>query len=40
MSLYVGINNSPKNIVSLLIGNNTETKEIQNAYTGGVIQVI
>ena len=40
MSLYVGINNSPKNIVSLLIGNGDSSKEISSAYTGGLIQVI
>ena len=40
MSLYVGINNSPKNIVSLLIGKDNVSKEISNAYTGGLIQVI
>ena len=38
MSLYVGINNTPKSIVSLLIGASDENKEIQNAYTGGLIQ--
>ena len=40
MSLYVGINNNPKNIVSLLIGNNNVSKEIGSAYTGGLIQRI
>ena len=38
MSLYVGINNSPKNIVNLLIGKNNVTKEVQTGYTGGLIQ--
>ena len=36
MSLYVGINNSPKNITSLLIGKNNVTKKASSAYTGGV----
>ena len=36
MSLYVGINNTPKAITSLLIGNNNTVKEASSAYTGGV----
>ena len=40
MSLYVGINNTPKNIVSLLIGKNNAVKETSSAYTGGLIQRI
>ena len=35
MSLYVGINNTPKNISKLLIGKNNSTKEVQTGYTGG-----
>ena len=35
MSLYVGINSKPKNIVNLLIGKNNMTKEASSAYTGG-----
>ena len=38
MSLYVGINNNPKNIVNLLIGNGDNKREIGSAYTGGLIQ--
>ena len=40
MSLYVGINNSPKAITSLLIGQNNSTKEVQSGYAGGLIQRI
>ena len=36
MSLYVGINNSPKAITSLLIGKDGGATEAQSAYTGGV----
>ena len=36
MSLYVGINSKPKNIVGLLIGKNGSTTAAQTAYTGGV----
>ena len=35
MSLYVGINNTPKSIVSLLIGRNNTVKEVSEGYTGG-----
>ena len=38
MSLYVGINNTPKAITSLLIGQNNVVKEASSAYTGGLIQ--
>ena len=38
MSLYVGINNTPKSIVSLLIGQNNAVKETSSAYTGGQIK--
>ena len=38
MSLYVGINNTPKAITSLLIGNNNVAKEVSSGYTGGLIQ--
>ena len=38
MSLYVGINNTPKAITSLLIGNNNAVKEVSEGYTGGLIQ--
>ena len=40
MSLYVGINSKPKNIVGLLIGKNGSTSAAQSAYTGGLIQNI
>ena len=40
MSLYVGINSRPKNIVSLLIGQNNAVKEVSEGYTGGLIQRI
>ena len=38
MSLYVGINNTPKAITSLLIGQNNTVKEVSSGYTGGLIQ--
>ena len=38
MSLYVGINNTPKAITQLLIGNNNVVKVASSAYTGGLIQ--
>ena len=40
MSLYVGINNTPKQITNLLIGKNGGAIEAQSAYTGGLIQRI
>ena len=36
MSLYVGINNTPKSIVSLLIGKDGSATQASSAYTGGV----
>ena len=38
MSLYVGINSKPKNIVSLLIGKNGSTTTASSAYAGGLIR--
>ena len=38
MSLYVGINNIPKSIVSLLIGKDGSATQASSAYTGGLIQ--
>ena len=38
MSLYVGINNAPKNITNLLIGKNGGAASAQSAYAGGLIQ--
>lgn len=40
MSLYVGINNVPKAITSLLIGKDGNATEAQSAYTGGSIRKI
>ena len=38
MSLYVGINNTPKAITSLLIGKDGGAAPASSAYTGGLIQ--
>ena len=38
MSLYVGINNTPKQITSLLIGKNGSATQASSAYTWGLIQ--
>ena len=35
MSLYVGINNTPKAITQLLIGKNGSAAQASSAYTGG-----
>ena len=35
MSLYVGVNGSPKKVSKLLIGVNGAPKEVKTGYTGG-----
>ena len=35
MSLYVGINNTPKKVSRLLMGINNAVKEVSDGYTGG-----
>ena len=37
MSLYVGVNGTPKKVKSLYIGVNGTPKQIKTAYTGGLI---
>ena len=38
MSLYVGVNGSPKKVNKLLVGVNGAAKEVKTGYTGGSIQ--
>ena len=37
MSLYVGVNGSPKKIKKLFVGVNGTPKEVKAGYTGGLI---
>lgn len=37
MSLYVGVNGSPKKVKKLLVGANGTVKEATSAFTGGSI---
>ena len=39
MSLYVGVNGSPKKVSKLLIGVNGAPKEVKTGYTGGSIHL-
>ena len=39
MSLYVGVNGSPKKVSKLLVGVNGTPKEVKTGYTGGSIQI-
>ena len=37
MSLYVGVNGSPKKVSKLFVGVNGTPKEVKTGYTGGLI---
>ena len=37
MSLYVGVNGTPKKVKKLFVGVNGTPKEVKTAYTGGLI---
>ena len=37
MSLYVGVNGTPKKVKKLFVGINGTAKEVKTAYTGGLI---
>ena len=37
MSLYVGVNGTPKKVKALYIGVNGVPKQVKTAYTGGLI---
>ena len=37
MSLYVGVNGTPKKVKKLFVGVNGAPKEVKTAYTGGLI---
>ena len=37
MSLYVGVNGSPKKVKKLFVGVNGTPKEVKTGYTGGLI---
>ena len=37
MSLYVGVNGTPKKVKKLFVGVNGSPKEVKTAYTGGLI---
>ena len=37
MSLYVGVNGTPKKVKKLFVGINGSVKEVKTAYTGGLI---
>ena len=39
MSLYVGVNGTPKKVTKLFIGVNNSPKEVKTGYTGGSIQI-
>ena len=39
MSLYVGVNGTPKKVQKLFIGVNNSPKEVKTGYTGGSIQI-
>ena len=39
MSLYVGVNGTPKKVSKLFIGVNNSPKEVKTGYTGGSIQI-
>ena len=37
MSLYVGVNGTPKKVKKLFVGVNGVPKQVKTAYTGGLI---
>ena len=37
MSLYVGVNGTPKKVKKLFVGVNGTPKEVKTGYTGGLI---
>ena len=37
MSMYVGVNGTPKKVKKLFVGVNGSAKEVKTAYTGGLI---
>ena len=37
MSLYVGVNGTPKKVKKLFVGVNGSVKEVKAGYTGGLI---
>ena len=39
MSLYVGVNGTPKKVSKLFIGVNNTPKEVKTGYAGGAIQI-
>ena len=39
MSLYVGVNGTPKKVSKLFIGVNNTPKEVKTGYAGGSIQI-